>query len=358
MKREILFCAVLGVSMITLPCIGLGAGFAVQTGSYSADETSQSSEREVSETASETSSAAEEASEAETEETEEYDCFKILDTSTGEVITVGDREFCYGAVAAEMPITFETEALKAQCVACYTYFCMEREQSRENPDDELKGADFEADLSSGQYYLSCEALEEKWGDMYDTYFEKLQTAVDEVFGEVLTYEGELIVCAYHAISSGATEACADVFAADLPYLTSVASPYDCNAPGYKTKAVFTAEELKELFLAYDSDINFSDDPGTWLEIVSCTSSGTVTEITVGDASLTGQEVRTALSLRSAVFEVTYSDEEGFVFTVLGYGHGVGMSQYGAEYMAQQGSDYQEILTHYFTGCMIEEYSQS
>ncbi len=326
--------------MLILPCICLGAN-SIHF------ETAQQNEKSVVESHV---ISLEESSKVMTSKT--YDNFKILDTSTGTVVTVEDRAFCYGAVAAEMPPSFESEALKAQCVAAYTYFCRERENSRQNPSDDLKGADFKADLSIGQYYISQKTLKEKWGSLYGSSFEKIKTAVDAVFGEVMTYEGELIVCAYHAVSGGMTEACVDVFSADLPYLTAVASPYDCNAPAYQTTAVFTEKELKSVFQAYDGNITFSENPKDWLKIKNRTESGTVMEIQVGNKVLNGQKIRTLLSLRSAYFEVVYDESKGFVFTVRGYGHGVGMSQYGAEYMAQQGASYDEILKHYFTGVSI------
>lgn len=344
MKKEILYCFSLGVSMLILPCICLGAGCL-----YYEDSNTESSDAQMA-----VQAAAADTSQSTIDSgfQTHYDSFRILDTSTGEIITVPDREFCYGAVAAEMPPSFESEALKAQCVAAYTYFCRERENSRQNPTEDLNGADFKADLSIGQYYMSNETLQERWGTLYESSFEKVKTAVDAVFGEVLTYEDELIVCAYHAVSGGMTEACADVFCADLPYLTAVASPYDCNAPSYLTTAVFTTDEIESIFRAYDSELDFSGEPQSWFAVKSRTNSGTVTEIEAGGKILDGQTIRSLLSLRSAYFEVEYAENTGFTFTVRGYGHGVGMSQYGAEYMAQQGAAYDEILTHYFTGVQI------
>lgn len=349
LKKEILYCFSLGLSMLILPCICLGAS--------QINLKDVQNEKSITETTTseKESPSSEESTKTIKNTTDTYDSFKILDTSTGAVVTVPDREFCYGAVVAEMPPGFESEALKAQCVAAYTYFCRERENSRQNPSEDLNGADFKADLSIGQYYISQETLKEKWGTLYETSFEKVKTAVDEVFGKVLTYEGELIVCAYHAISGGVTEACADVFSADLPYLTAVASPYDCNAPSYQTTETFTAEELKNIFQSYDNEIVFSENPEDWLTIKNRTNSGTVTEIQVGNKVLDGQKIRTLLSLRSACFEIKYNENKEFVFTVRGYGHGVGMSQYGAEYMAQQGASYEEILKHYFTGVTITDF---
>ena len=278
--------------------------------------------------------------------------FKILDEDTGEVITVDDRTFCYGAVAAEMMPSFEKEALKAQCVACYTHFCRLRDEQRENPDDDLKGADFSAKLSQSQYYMSDEAMKETWGDFYDSSIESIKTAVDEVFGEVLTDDdGELIIIAYHAISGGTTEACADVFGMDLSYLQAVPSPGDLVAPGYLSECTVSEEDFKSKLLSKNNKADFSTSADKWIGDCERTASGMVKTIKIGGVDFTGTEIRELFELRSADFDIEYSDKE-FKFTVRGYGHGVGMSQYGAEYMAQQGSDYKEILSWYYQGATI------
>lgn len=352
MKKEILFCFSIGISMLLLPCICLGAGGGYKPAQEHIIENTSVQNLEASKNG-DNKEEKKESSES-SKLSENYSSFKIKDADTGEIITVEDREFCYGAVAAEMPPSFEPEALKAQCVAAYTYFCRERKNSRENPQEDLNGADFEAKLSNGQYYISRERLKEKWGNLYESSFEQIKMAVDDVFGEVLTYDDELIVCAYHAISGGVTEACSDIFSADLPYLSAVASPYDKNAPGYQTVEKFSKDKFKEIILASDNTIEFSQNPQEWIKIEDRTDSGTVTKIKVGSGTFSGQNIRSLFSLRSACFDVSYDEKEGFVFTVRGYGHGVGMSQYGAEYMAEQGADYKEILSWYFTGSEIQQ----
>ena len=279
--------------------------------------------------------------------------FKILDEDTGKIITVDDRNFCYGAVAAEMIPSFEQEALKAQCVACYTHFCRLREQQRTNPDSNLKGADFSAKLSQNQYYMSNDVMKKSWGNLYDESFKNIKTAVDDVFGEVLTdNDGNLIMVAYHAVSGGATEACVDVFGQDVSYLQAVASPGDFSAPGYLSECTVSEKDFKNKILADNKNANLSENPDEWIGKSEKTNSGTVKNIKIGGENFSGAKIRELFGLRSANFDVEYKDGN-FEFTVRGYGHGVGMSQYGAEYMAQQGADYKEILSWYYQGAKLQ-----
>lgn len=283
--------------------------------------------------------------------------FKILDDDTGEIITVDDRAFCYGAVAAEMIPSFEQEALKAQCVACYTHFCRLRENQRSDPDSSLKGADFSAKLSENQYYMSDSAMKKSWGNLYDESIKNIKTAVDGVFGEVMTdSDGNLIIVAYHAVSGGATEACIDVFGQDVSYLQAVASPGDFSAPGYLSKCNVSEKEFKDKILDENKNTDLSGSAEKWIGKSEKTNSGTVKTIKIGGEEFSGAKIRELFGLRSANFDVEYKDGN-FEFTVRGYGHGVGMSQYGAEYMAQQGADYKEILSWYYHGAKLKNYEE-
>lgn len=274
--------------------------------------------------------------------------FKILDTSSGEVLTLSDEEFLIGAVAAEMPPSYETEALKAQCVAAYTCYAKKRSDERANPHSELKGADFSADLSKKLIYLTPDRMKADCGEAYDKIYEKVKSIVDSVKGEVLTYNGEIITCTYFAISSGTTDSFNDVFGKDLPYLVSVSSPYDTLAPNYRSEKSVTADEFKKAVSELSDDVSFPKDKSKWVGKIERTAAETVKEITVGGKKFSGSDIRETFSLRSACFEIKYSDEK-FTFTVKGYGHNVGMSQYGANEMAKQGADYMEILHHYYGG---------
>lgn len=255
--------------------------------------------------------------------------FKILDSKSGQILTVDDRTFLYGAVAAEMSPLAEPEALRAQAVACYTYYGRLRETQRQSSDPSLKGADFTADTQEGMAYVSRELMQKRWGASFDADYKKLVSAVDPVYGKVLKSGGALIDATYFAISSGNTEASQDVWGGSCPYLVSVASPGDVFAGGYQTSVVLPADQLKSKLLSIDPKANLSGDPTGWFGTPEKTAAGMVKSITAGGQTLTGSQLRNALDLRSSNFTVSYSNGN-FTFTVKGYGHDVGMSQAGAQ----------------------------
>lgn len=272
--------------------------------------------------------------------------FRILDTGTKQVLTVEDRDFVRGSVASELSPQAETEALKAQAVACYTYYGRLRESRRKTPDPSLNGADFSADLKSGQAYLTEELRKERWGSRYDEYAKILSGAVDQVFGQVLRSDGNLIEATFYAISSGNTEASADVWGGARPYLVSVASPGDRFAGGYQTNVVLPQDKAKACILFAAPDADLSGDASGWIGTAERTAAGSVKTIPLGGKSVTGNDARSAFGLRSANFTVSYA-AGNFTFVVRGYGHNVGMSQAGAQYMAKQGADYRQILSWYY-----------
>ena len=278
--------------------------------------------------------------------------FLILNTADGNVSAIDDKEFLYGALSYEMPPYFETEALKAQAVATYTFFTRKRLIQRQSPDPEMKGADFSADLSIGQFYLSDEMRREKWGNEYDDTMKKIRSICDSVYGQILTdSSGQPIDAAYHAISGGTTENAEDVFGKAEPYLRAVPSPGDIYAPDYLTDPRFTADEFRSRIRKISDDITFSGNPESYIKKIDRTVSGTVRKINICAETFTGSDIRKAFDLRSANFEISYNDGM-FIFMVRGYGHGVGMSQYGAQSMAQSGAGYKEILSHYYPQSVI------
>lgn len=278
--------------------------------------------------------------------------FQILDTGTNQILTVDDRDFLRGGVAAEMSPQAEPEALKAQAVACYTYYSRLRAAQKKSPDPSLRGADFSADVQNGESYWTDELRRNRWGNHYDEYAQALSAATDAVFGQVLKSSGELIEATYYAISSGNTEASADIWGGERPYLVSVASPGDRFAGGYQTTVVLPQDEMKAKILAAAPDADLSGDASGWIGSVERTAAGSVKTIQLGGKSVTGNDARTAFGLRSANFKVAYADGQ-FTFTVLGYGHDVGMSQAGAQYMAKQGDGYRQILAWYYPTTSIE-----
>ena len=274
---------------------------------------------------------------------EKVESFRVLDSQSGKISEIKTEDYILGVVAAEMPALYHEEALKAQAVAAYTYACKKRANNRD------KEYDITTDHTKDQSYCDSESMKEKWGSKTEEYTEKIKKAVRDTNGYVITYNDELITAVYHAISAGKTEDCKNVWGSDVAYLKSVSSEGDKLSANYMTEAKFTTEEIKEKF----SDVEFDEDFENWFSASKKTSCGTVLEISLCNKLFSGDDVREILNLRSANFETEYKNNE-FVFTVYGYGHGVGMSQNGADYMAKQGFDFKEILKHYYTDCKVEK----
>ena len=271
--------------------------------------------------------------------------FRVLDAKADVIYTFAERDFLIYTVAAEMPASYPVEALKAQAVASYTYYTYQRNRELEG----LHGADFSDPPSSFPDSYSTDALKQRWGDKYDTYLKKIADAVDAVAGEMVRYKNEPIFAAYHSCNGGTTETAKTVWGVEYRYLQSVNSSGDTLSPNVSS----TVTVSDKAFAAAFPELKLSGDPDTWITgkpIVS--DAGTVTAITIGEETLSGREVRTAFDLRSACFTVEHT-KDGFVFSVTGYGHGVGMSQYGAKSLADQGFDYKEILQHYYTDTVVK-----
>lgn len=280
------------------------------------------------------------------------DKIKVLLTEENKVITVSMTEYLTGALASEMPVLYHSEALSAQAAVCRTYAEKMIEQQRENPSEELKGADISDDSSVHQGYMTSQERKEKFGDQFETYEQKLSRAVKEGGSYVITSGGELITAAFHAISSGQTESSLNLWGSDLPYLQPVQSAGDKLSPDYATTVNLTDAQFKEKAASLKG-ADLSGDSESWIGEAEVSDSGTVLSITVGGKTFTGLEIREAMGLRSPCFTVKH-ENGAFTFSVTGYGHGAGMSQYGADYMARQGSTWQEIVKHYYTGVEIEK----
>ena len=266
----------------------------------------------------------------------------VLNGDTEKIEKIKISEYVLGVVAAEMSPSFEPEALKAQAVAAHT-FLLYRKSNNKN-----KGYDITTDPTLDQAYINEAERKKKWGDNYEKYNNALLSIIDEVDGLYICYNGKPILAAYHAISGGKTESCKNVWGSDLPYLVSVESIGDILAPNYLTTVSVSFSDLKE---AFKDKCKLPNDEKKYIGKITRTKSGTVTGVTIGDKTFKGSELRSAFSLCSSNFDITLNDD-GYTFTVRGYGHGVGMSQYGANYMAKQGNTYKEILGWYYKGCSI------
>ncbi|MCL2055294.1 MAG: stage II sporulation protein D [Oscillospiraceae bacterium] len=275
------------------------------------------------------------------------EAFKVLDVGSGGVIDLSIEEYVIGAVLAEMPASFHTEALKAQAVAAHTYAVRQKEKQLISPDERLKGAYISNDSSKYQAYFTENSARAFYGELYDEYYEKVSSAVGEVIDMLLFYKGEPIVAAFHSMSGGITESAEVVWGSAIDYLIPVDSSRDKESPAFEEKKTFTAAEL-EARLTAEYSVTLPPTRSEWLNIKERSPSGTVISLTAGDKELTGAQFRTLLTLRSANFTISYDSRSG-VFTIIskGYGHGVGLSQHGANFMAQDGKAFDEILMHYY-----------
>ena len=276
--------------------------------------------------------------------------FKVLLTETGEIRELSENEYLYGVVAAEMGPSYHAEALKAQAVASYTYAYRVRAKEHENPSESLKGADISDSSSEYQAYLTEEKLRENWGDQNDANMAIIKSAVDEVCGKLIEYDSQPVLAVFHSMSSGKTESSGNVWSTDLPYLSSVTSNGDTLSPEYISTVTVSPDELKAI-LTENGVKTFSPDVSEWIGDFEVSEAGTVMNIKLCGKKFTGQKIRSMLGLKSSSFRIEY-DGTNFNFTVYGNGHGVGMSQTGAEYMAEQGATYEEILKHYYSGVTI------
>lgn len=271
---------------------------------------------------------------------------RVLDG--GSVMEMDLGTYLVGVLRAEMPASFPEEALKAQAVAArtYTLYKLAGGTGHEN-------ADICTDHTCCQAYLEEEAARENWGGDAAYYEEKVRAAVKETDGEVMLYDGAPILAVFHSASAGLTRPAGEVWTTDVPYLQPVDSPENAERiPNYYSRVTFTAAEFKEKFLAAHPEADFSGAVSGWISGAVTDSAGSVEHITIGGVQVKGTQVRSIFGLRSACF-TWETGEKGVTFFVTGYGHGVGMSQYGAGTMAEEGADYREILTHYYSGVEIQ-----
>lgn len=257
--------------------------------------------------------------------------------------------YLQGVVRGEMPASFELEALKAQAAAERTYIYYQLAAGRK---EAHPNADVCTDPSCCNAWLSEEAAREKWGGDFDGWESRIEEAVAATDGQVALYDGQPILAVFHSSSAGKTAGAGDVWSGDMPYLRSVDSPEgEETVPNYYSAAEFTAAEAKALLAQAHPELTFSGGPDKWFGAVEKDESGRVGTVEVCGAPLRGVEVRRIFSLRSACFTIDAAADR-VTFRVTGYGHGVGMSQYGANELARQGRTWQEILLWYYADITI------
>lgn len=281
-------------------------------------------------------------SQAEVSEINEPETLVTVERSSdGSEVTLAIEEYLVGVVAGEMPANFEEEALKAQAIAARTYVV-------KNLQDNGGQSDI-TDTVDDQVFKDTEELKQQWGDDYETNLEKIQSAVDETKGEIITYNNDPITALFFSTSNGKTENSGDYYPEDLPYLVSVDSKWDEGTPKYYSETFMTTAEVDSLL---GVDITSGNDIGIEVR----TDGDNVSEVEICGKSFTGREVREKLGLKSSDFSMEVRGEN-VIITTLGNGHDVGMSQYGANEMAKLGYDYGEIISHYYTGVEITDAKQ-
>ena len=281
-----------------------------------------------------------------------YQTINLLHTKTSEIEEIKLDEYLYGVVSAEMPVSFEKEALKAQAVVARTYTIYKIV----NNNNKHGEADICDDSTCCQAWISKEDRLAKWKDEEkEQNWNKIVEAVNSTQGKIILYEGKPINAFFHSNSGGKTEPPINVWGGSgYPYLQSVETAGEDAYSQYSSELTITKQEFEEKMKANYEDftINYEDNP---IEIKEYTEGNRVKTIKIGNKELSGVEVRTILGLRSANFQVSI-DGDNISFKVVGYGHGVGMSQTGADRLAKEGKNYEEIIKHFYTGVEIKDFT--
>lgn len=279
-----------------------------------------------------------------------YGTIKLLHKTTGQIEELPIDEYLLGVVSAEMPASYEQEALKAQAVVARTYTVYKIKNNAKHD-----GADICDDSTCCQAWISKEDRLAKWEEnLRQEYWNKIEQAVYETKGKVITYNGEVIDAFFHSNSGGKTENVSTVWGgADLPYLQSVETAGESEYNQYASEVSFTKQEFENKMKQNHADFQINYDEPECIKVLEYTQGNRVKTIKIGNLNLSGVEVRTILGLRSANFEVALN-QDNINFSVKGYGHGVGMSQTGANTLAKEGKTYDEIIKHFYSGVEIND----
>lgn len=282
----------------------------------------------------------------------EYNKIKLLHKKDKKIEEIPLDEYLLGVVSAEMPANFEQEALNAQALVArtYTIYSIKRNKNKH------EGADICDSSTCCQAWISKEDRLARWNeDVREEYWNKIVKAVNTTKGKVITYNGEVIDAFFHSNSGGITEIPVNVWGGtNFPYLQSVQTSGEEGYSQYSSEVTLTQEELINKIRAKHSDFNIDISQQDSVKILEYTEAGRVKNIQIGNLKLSGVEVRSLLGLKSTNFKIEINNGK-VTFIVTGYGHGVGMSQTGADSMAKQGNNYEEIIKHFYTGVEITEF---
>jgi len=281
----------------------------------------------------------------------EPDLIKVYNLKTNEVMVIDFEDYLKGVVSSEMPAEFNEEALKAQAITARTYLLY---RLKKYPNGQPEHMD--APVCTGthcQVWSSKDELiashEDGW---YDKYWSKIEEAVNSTSGQILTYEGKIIEPLFHSASGGKTENSEDVFTASVPYLRSVESPYESEAPKLHGSVKIAVNDFISKVESVYGDLDLSQDNlDEKIQLGEVSEGGKIKTIIIDNTEITGREMRSLFNLNSTNFNFIQTGNEIEIVTT-GYGHGVGMSQWGADGMADEGFNYKEILKHYYTGVEI------
>ncbi|MFD1362047.1 stage II sporulation protein D [Lentibacillus salinarum] len=270
---------------------------------------------------------------------------EVMRASSDEVEKVPLETYVSRVVASEAPAEFEPEALKAQALAARTFIVnrLLHQEDADQPDV--------TDTTSDQVYHNEEELRKSMGSEYEQEMRKINQAVNETSGEILTYQDTPITAAFFSTSNGYTENSEDYWEEEVPYLRSVESPWDKDTQKFMDQKIFTVGEVEDQL---DTDLPSIDELS--MEI-SRTEGNRVNQLTLGDASYSGRDIREELGLRSSDFSIEKKNDH-LIFTTKGYGHGIGMSQFGANGMAAEGKSYEDIVQHYYKDVEISTVSDT
>lgn len=282
----------------------------------------------------------------------EYTTIKLFHTENGEIEELLLDEYLYGVVAAEMPASYQIEALKAQATVARTYTIYQIQ----NNGAKHEGANICDSYACCQAWISKEERFSKWEEAErDANWQKIVQAVNETKGKIITYDGQPINAFFHSNSGGVTESSVNIWGEiEYPYLKSVETVGEEGYSQYSSEVSFSKEELVNKIKETHEEIEIDWNEENAIQIQEYTDSGRVRKIKFGNISIAGTEARTILGLKSTNFNISYANDK-IVFSVIGYGHGVGMSQTGADSLARQGTGYEDIIKHFYSGVEITNY---
>jgi stage II sporulation protein D len=266
----------------------------------------------------------------------------LLLTDTDEAIEISIEEYLMGCLFAQIPVTYHEEALKAQAVAAHSYLLRLM----------ADGVSVTDDTSAFQPFFTKETAREHYGDEYEKYSDKVKAAAEYGARHIMVYEGEPIYAVYHSVSAGVTNTAYSVWGRDFPYLQSVESSWDREHPDFHCVNEMTTESIRLAIYDYNKTASMPIDYSRWFVNPIRNDFGYVESIRVGENLLSGGDMWRIFSLRSVSFEISLNAQRVFVIETQGFGHGVGMSQYGADVLSRRGFLFDEILEHYYNDVTI------